>query len=185
MRACSRGPALTASLPSASPPVDDAVAAPRRMLRRYFDGASVDAFAGNPERSVRLDLPCSSRCRGRTKVARRCETRRCAATAEAQETLPRPKPAWVGPLLVFMVRRVDGSSRDRQRLPRAGTRGHKLVFPRLAHRQAEFGLSKRIRIGLTPSVPRRSGRQPDFFTSARKHPWLQRTRKRNTSEPGF
>jgi hypothetical protein len=51
-----------------------------------------------------------------------------------------------------------------KRLSRAGTRGHYLMFPRWAHRHAEFSLFTRIRTSLTPSMPRnimrgtRSGR---------------------------
>jgi hypothetical protein len=37
-------------------------------------------------------------------------------------------------------------------LSRAGTRGHYLMFPRKAHRQAGLGLYKRIERRLTPSM---------------------------------
>ena len=40
----------------------------------------------------------------------------------------------------------------RKRLSRAGTRGHDLEFPRPAHRHIGFGLFKRIRTGVIPSV---------------------------------
>ena len=41
----------------------------------------------------------------------------------------------------------------RKRLSRAGIRGRELVFPHSTDRHTEFGLFKRIRTGLTPSVP--------------------------------
>ena len=49
----------------------------------------------------------------------------------------------------------------RQRLSRAGTRGHYLVFPRSASRRAEFGLHTRIRLRLTPLYSQHAQRRQD------------------------
>ena len=59
-----------------------------------------------------------------------------------------------------------------KRLSRAGTRGHYLVFPRQRYRQVVFGLIKRIRTDLTPSVPRR-----DAGTSPNRWGQIEMSRK--------
>src|SRR5262245_36913221 len=56
---------------------------------------------------------------GRTKVARPCKTRRPAATSDEPNRAPlHAIPAWVGPLLAFMVRNAmkNGLPGDRLRL---------------------------------------------------------------------